>query len=224
MLLRAPERSPPRERRLSPSCRTATIESTASQTRRVAVTASGGAPSSRRSGAVCSRLGAARSGAPAVRRSRVRCASLSDRTQVRVGSGECETRGVSIFGDRVMVPSGFERYAFVRRSPSDDVDDEGAELTSELADLAGPHTSTPDLIWYAIWEGYGWGTATTLYAAPSGPLGWVVDVRARRQQRRAVRDRSVRVREGLGQVPSFDVPLRRYFLPICGGRRIETGS
>jgi hypothetical protein len=110
------------------------------------------------------------------------------------------------------VPSGFEWYAIVRRVPSDDVDDEGAELASELAVLAGAHTSTPELIWYAIWEGYGWGTATTLYAAPSGPLAWVSRVRARRQQRRAVRDRTVRVRVGLGEVPSFDVPLRRYLL------------
>ena len=42
----------------------------------------------------------------------------------------------------------------MRRSPWDDVDDEGAELASELAVLAGAHTSTPELIWYAIWEGY----------------------------------------------------------------------
>lgn len=143
---------------------------------------------------------------------------------------------MSIFGDRVtvpadassaawllsqlgssgtvggLVPSGFERYAVVRRVPSDDVDDEGVELASRLAVLAAPHTSTPDLIWYAIWEGYGWETATTLYAAPSGPLAWVSRGRAHRQQRRAVRDRAVRVREGLGQVPSFDVPLRRYLL------------
>lgn len=143
---------------------------------------------------------------------------------------------MSIFGDRVtvpsdassaswllsrlggsgtvggLVPSGFERYAVVRRVPSDDVDDEGAELASELAVLVGPYTSTPDLVWYAIWEGYGWETATTLYAAPSGPLSWVSRVRVRRHRRRAVRDRAQLVRAGLGQVPSFDVPLRRYFL------------
>lgn len=111
-----------------------------------------------------------------------------------------------------LVPSGFERYAVVRRSPSDEVDDEGAELASELAVLAERHTSTPELIWYAIWEGYGWETTTELYAAPSGPLAWASRVRARRQHRRAVRDRAGRVREGLARVPSFDLPQRRYFL------------
>ena len=41
------------------------------------------------------------------------CASLSDGTQVRAGSGECETSGVSIFGDRVTVPSDASSAAWL---------------------------------------------------------------------------------------------------------------
>ncbi len=75
--------------------------------------------------------------------------------------------------------------------------------------LAERHTSTPEQIWFAIWEGYGWESATLEYATPSGPLAWMTRVRRRRL---AARDRAGQVREGLAEVPSFDLPLRRYFL------------
>jgi hypothetical protein len=130
-----------------------------------------------------------------------------------------------------LVPDGFEHCVLVRPEPRDtSVGDPDVELAGALAALARPHTRTPESIWYAFWEGYGWETGTTMYlVAGKGPLGRLHRWWFRRRRRALDRRRNETVRRELAEVPTFDLPDRRYHLlrgPLTAASRIArpTGS
>ncbi len=83
-----------------------------------------------------------------------------------------------------------------------------------VANVGSAHTSRPERTWYAVWEGYGWDTTTTMYAV-GGPLD-DEGRRARRDEQAKLRaedtTRRSTVRAGLSDVPRFELPNRRYYL------------
>lgn len=114
-----------------------------------------------------------------------------------------------------LVPDGFDQYLLVRPAwlAEGDCGGDDAEQTATIASVAQRHTTTTDLIRFGIWEGYGWASSTTLYSV-SGPRlsAWFVRAWIRGRSRLADRRRHRRIRQGLEQVPQFDLPCRRYYL------------
>ncbi len=59
------------------------------------------------------------------------------------------------------VPATFQSYARIHApEPGDDWWAEYRDLHATVAGVAGRHTSTPDSVWFAIWEGHGFANAT----------------------------------------------------------------
>lgn len=89
------------------------------------------------------------------------------------------------------------------------------DLFEIVASIGERHTSSPARAWFAVWEGHGFDTATTLIAWHEPPLDDETH-RAREQQRARLRaedeHRNATIRAALGQVPSFDLPNRTYYL------------
>jgi hypothetical protein len=128
-----------------------------------------------------------------------------------------------------LAPDGFDRYLLVRPTPFTDGGLDEPSLVDDIARVAQGHTTTPQHVWFAIWEGYGWGNSMTLYSVGGeGPYARMLRARARLQARIADRRRHDRVRRGLEQIPAFDLPNRRYHLvqgPLEAARRItQPGS
>lgn len=68
------------------------------------------------------------------------------------------------------VPATFPSYARIHApEPGDDWWAAYRELHATVAAVAGRHTSTPDSVCFAIWEGHGFANATT-HTARQGPL------------------------------------------------------
>lgn len=87
-------------------------------------------------------------------------------------------------------------------------------LFEVVAHVGAAHTSTPTLARFAVWEGYGWETSTTVYAVAEQ----VDEVdRLRHEEMRAsaraddARRREL-IRSGLRSVPRFELPNRAYYL------------
>ena len=108
-----------------------------------------------------------------------------------------------------LVPDGFDRYLLTRPDLTVDGGVNEANLLATIATVAVRHTATPEQVWFAIWEGYGWASTRTMYAV-SGPRlsRW----RARAHARRIDVRRSRRIVQGLEQVPRFELPNRGYYL------------
>jgi len=87
-------------------------------------------------------------------------------------------------------------------------------LFGTVAAIGETHTSSPDRAWFALWEGHGFGTATT-HVAMCGPLDHRTS-RAIEQERSRRRDgdarRNAAVLAALHQVPRFRLPNRTYYL------------
>jgi hypothetical protein len=113
-----------------------------------------------------------------------------------------------------LVPQGYERYLLFDYRDETPLGWDGVgELFEQLAAILAMHTSTPDHCWFAIWEGYGFDTSMTLFAAEAR------DDQERRElerERQRLREDDARrneaVRAALGTLPSFDLPSRRYYL------------
>jgi hypothetical protein len=123
-----------------------------------------------------------------------------------------------------LVPDGFDDHVVVHQARADD---DGP--VAEIAEVARQHTTTPALIWFAIWDGYGWTTTSSLYRlSEHGLVGWLTRARDRRRHRRDDRRRHPQIRHGLEQVPRFELPNRSYHLvhgPIQAAAAIsEPGS
>lgn len=115
-----------------------------------------------------------------------------------------------------LVPNDFAAYARLE-APSADVADWWSAyraLFAAVADVGARHSSTPGAAWFAVWEGHGWTTSTTLYAR-QGPLDRA-GRRALRAEQRRLRDddlrRNARIREGLAEVPRLELTHRTHYL------------
>lgn len=107
-----------------------------------------------------------------------------------------------------LVPDGFDDHLVVHQAREED-----ERQVEAIAEVARQHTTTPDLIWFAIWEGYGWTTTSSLYSPDEQALaGWLVRARDRRRHRRNDRRQQEQIRRGLEQVPRFELPNRGYHL------------
>jgi hypothetical protein len=102
-----------------------------------------------------------------------------------------------------LVPSGFDRYLLVHR----DRRTSALEDIGVMSGLAAGHTTTPDRVWYAIWDGYGWGGASTVHYATTRPNRW-----RRRAARRQSLNELQRIERALCHVPAIVLPHRRYYL------------
>jgi hypothetical protein len=113
-----------------------------------------------------------------------------------------------------LVPQGYERYLLLDYRGDEPLGWHGVcRLFEQLVAILARHTSTPDHCWFAIWEGYGFGTSMTLLAAEPR------DDEERREferERQRLREDDLRrnkaVRSALSRLPSFDLPHRRYYL------------
>jgi len=66
-----------------------------------------------------------------------------------------------------LVPHGYERYLLLDYRGAEPLGWSGVcGLFGRLVPILAAHTSTPDDCWFALWEGYGFDTSTTLIAAP----------------------------------------------------------
>lgn len=112
-----------------------------------------------------------------------------------------------------LVPDGFDQHLLLRPAWLADGGVDDLEQTATIASIARRHSTTTGLVWFGIWEGYGWTSSMTLYNA-SGPRlsAWFVCAWLRGRSRVADRRRHRRIRRGLEQVPQFDLPGRRYYL------------
>lgn len=115
-----------------------------------------------------------------------------------------------------LLPEGFDAYALVRHvDPAGFSDDDALHLAA----LAERHTATPGTVWFAIWEGHGWAGTTQVVWMRTSPPGRFTSLALawrRRRVRRSDRRRARAVRRALEEVPTFDLPHRRYHL--VGGR------
>lgn len=135
-----------------------------------------------------------------------------------------------------LVPDGFDACVLIRPVQFVDGRMDDHERTATIADVGRRHTATPDVAWFAIWEGYGWATSRT-YSI--GRRGSAVAALVHRWHRELARihdhRRRRRIRRGLAQVSRFDLPHRRYLLvrgpvdaaaSICepGGTRLQVAD
>jgi hypothetical protein len=123
-----------------------------------------------------------------------------------------------------LIPRGFERYVLVEHADRQDPEPWNAPVAmlAALSDAVGGHTTTPDRAWFAIWEGYGWTSATRLRATGPG-----VTRAERRRLRREDEARAAALAAGLAAVPTFDLANRRYLLltgPVGAASRIANPS
>jgi hypothetical protein len=126
-----------------------------------------------------------------------------------------------------LVPGGYQRYLLVDYRRTDGpLGWDGVQLLSEqLARLLVAHTTTPELCWFSVWEGYGFESSTRLAAV--APLD-DEDREEIERERRRLRDedarRSEAVRAALAVSPAFELPNRRYYLlrgPVTAASRLE---
>ena len=117
----------------------------------------------------------------------------------------------------VLVPGRFK--SIIRLHAPDPEPDDWWELYRDLfvtvTSVGAMHTATPDLAWFAIWEGHGFGPS-------SDEMGWrhpPADEAEQRQReelrerhRRAAKERNARIGPALAEVPRFALPERTYYL------------
>jgi hypothetical protein len=88
------------------------------------------------------------------------------------------------------------------------------QLFETIASIGERHTATPNRAWFAVWEGHGFESRTTL-TAWRGPLDETTRA-ALEQERSRLRAederRNAAVRAALRQLPRFDLPDRTYYL------------
>lgn len=118
---------------------------------------------------------------------------------------------------RGLVPPHYERYLRVEGAPDGDRWwDRQHELLAEMAEVLGGFTTTPDTVWFAIWEGHGFTGGQTFIA-------WRQDADPAPEERaemaarqRALREEDARrdagVAAALAQLPTFTRPHRRFHL------------
>lgn len=129
-------------------------------------------------------------------------------------SRSCSVRPWTVDG---LVPS---QYESIIRLHAPDPEPDGwweryRDVFNIVTSIGAVHTSTPDLAWFAIWEGHGFGIS-------SGEMGWrhpPADEEERRQReelrerhRNAARERNARIGPALATVPRFELPDRTYYL------------
>ena len=88
------------------------------------------------------------------------------------------------------------------------------DLYEVVASIGERHTSSPHRAWFAVWEGHGFATATT-HVAWRGPLDDETQraLDERRHQLRVESDRrNAAVRAALLEIPTFELPDRRFYL------------
>ena len=89
-----------------------------------------------------------------------------------------------------LVPDGFDQHLLVRPAWLADGGADDLEQTATIASIARRHSTATGLVWFGIWEGYGWTSSMTLYSA-SGPRlsAWFVCAWLRGRSRVADRRR-----------------------------------
>lgn len=112
-----------------------------------------------------------------------------------------------------LVPNDFEAHLRIWPPPeSDDFWEAYAAVHRAVAAAGERHTSTPDLAWFAIWDGHGWVGGTSV--AWSTPPADSAEQRARRAEVARLRAENARraaaVEAALAELPTVDRPHRRY--------------
>ena len=115
-----------------------------------------------------------------------------------------------------VVPGGYGSYLLIDyRTETDGVGWEGVRrLFAELAEPLTAATSTPDECFFAIWEGYGFTSSTTMYAVYGDGIDRDEMKRLQDDARREDAERNRQVTAVLSAVPTFELPHRRYYLVV----------
>jgi hypothetical protein len=113
-----------------------------------------------------------------------------------------------------LVPQGYERYLLLDFRSDEPRGSAGvSQLFERLAHVLVRHTSTPDQCWFAIWEGYGFTSFSTVYSVRVTDEDERQALEAELQRLREDDARQIRTIEAaLRRHPSFDLPGRRYYL------------
>ena len=110
-----------------------------------------------------------------------------------------------------IAPPGHDRYLRVEDLGHGHPGPEGDDLVRRLAAVLAQHTATPHHAWFAIWEGYGWLSGTTLYFHPPGWRGLASRLHRRRADR-AEAARRAPLQATLAALPQLQLPHRTYHL------------
>ena len=149
------------------------------------------------------------------------CQPASSRESASWLSGVCSTRPWTVGG---LLPARYETV--IRLHAPDQIPGDWWDLYRRLFDMVASigasHTTTPDLAWFAVWEGHGFGVS-------SGEMVWThppahdEEGRAREasieRNSAAVNERNARVGPALAAVPRIALDDRSYFLlegPLSG--------
>ena len=113
-----------------------------------------------------------------------------------------------------IVPGGYDAYLLLDFRIEDELGWDGtSRLFGQLVPSLTRHTSTPEDCWFAVWEGYGFGTSMTMLAVhPDDDHDPALLEREQRRLREEDRRRHEEARAALSTVPMFDLPHRRYYL------------
>lgn len=113
-----------------------------------------------------------------------------------------------------LVPHGYERYLLLDYRVEEHPGFDGvSRLFEQLVPLLARQIPTPDHCWFAIWEGYGFATSTTVLAATPRDDQERRELDRERQRLRADdARRNKSIRAALSVLPTFDLPNRRYYL------------
>lgn len=127
-----------------------------------------------------------------------------------------------------LVPDRFEAVARLAAPDPNESSwwDQYRAQVRDLAEIAERHTGTPESANFAVWEGYGFATATTWYTrSDAGRVRRAItDAHIARRQRHHARVRRA-LRSQLDALVSMDRPQRSYFLlrgPVGAAADIET--
>jgi hypothetical protein len=128
-----------------------------------------------------------------------------------------------------LVPQGYEQYLLLDFRGEQPRGFAGvSELFEELAAVLASYTATPDNAWFAIWDGYGFTSFTTVYSVRATHEDERRALESELERRRDEEAQQIRaIRAALSSLPTFDLPDRRYYLvrgAVTAASQIEQPS
>lgn len=111
-----------------------------------------------------------------------------------------------------LVPSQYPSILRVHAPPSnEDWWSAYRHLFEVIAEVGERHT-VADRAWFAVWEGYGFETSTMLYFKPDRLRDVARKALGKQRLRNEDRRRNAAIRDGLRELPRFELPNRTYYL------------
>lgn len=158
---------------------------------------------------------------------------------VRAPSPEDATSATAWLADECVSPFGTvggfvpDRYPAIVRVPPPALDDADwwaryRQIVAAIAAVGVRHTSTSDQAWFAIWDGYGWESGTSVISwrePPADEAERIAREETRAAARRRGEERRHEIEVALRTVPRFARPHRDYYLvtgPVAAAPELRT--